>query len=489
MSNRFRLMWCVGALLVPAALLAHARLTGSRPADHARLRMAPTAIQLEFSETPEVALTTIKLSGPDGSAIPLGPVERSPRLARGVTAPIRAKLEAGVYRVGWSTAAEDGHPMRGVFTFEVLPAVPPPPVTANGIGGGGESGLSHTAHPAPVSPTDVTSVSEQSEGFGVESPAYVVIRWLQFLSLLVVIGAVAFRQLVLSFLKRKENPDSPMIPDAARNAARWGHRAAAVLLLMNVIRLVAQSYMMHGGMGGVAPAMMTSMVARTMWGRGWLLQLAGVAIAGLGFHMARRSDSSRWWGIATLGAVLLAFSPAFAGHASSSPRLTALAILADGLHVLSAGGWLGSLVMVVAAGIPAALRLPTGRRGPMVAEVVNAFSPTALTFAGILGATGVFAAWVHLGSVTALWTSGYGKTLLIKLSILSGVAATGAYNWLRVKPHLGRVEGAAKMTRSAVLELGFGVVVVLVTAVLVAMSTPHDADLTDSPAPPVVRNT
>lgn len=462
MNRRLWFTVCFAALLLPATLLAHARLKYSSPADGAKLVAAPSVIELDFSETPELALTTIVLTAPDGSRIPLGALTRSPSSARGVIAVISGRLSGGLYKVSWTTAAEDGHPTQGSFTFAIQM-------------GPGMTGT------MPVTMNGAHSIQgDQPAGFGVESPAYVVIRWLQFLALLVVIGAVAFRQLVLSFLKRKEDPDSPMIADAARNAALWGNRAAAVLLLVCVLRLMAQSYMMHGGMGGVAPSMMSSMITRTLWGRGWVLQIVAVAIAGLGFYMARWKDDSRWWRVATVGAVLLAFSPAFAGHASSSPRLTALAISADGLHVMSAGGWLGSLLMVVGVGIPAALRLPTGERGPMVAEVVNAFSPTALVFAGLISGTGVFAAWLHLGSVEALWTTTYGKTLLVKLAILSVVALTGAYNWLRVKPHLGRVEGAARIRRSATIELAVGVLIVLATAVLVALATPHDATLNGS---------
>jgi hypothetical protein len=70
--------------------------------------------------------------------------------------------------------------------------------------------------------------------------------------------------------------------------------------------------------------------------------------------------------------------------------------------MVGAGGWLGSLVLVVAAGIPAALRLPDGEPGPAVAELVNAFSPAALLFAGLVSATGVFSAWIHLEAFSAL---------------------------------------------------------------------------------------
>ena len=110
----------------------------------------------------------------------------------------------------------------------------------------------------------------------------------------------------------------------------------------------------------------------------------------------------------------------------------------------------------------------------MVAELVNAFSPTALMFAGLVTATGVFAAWMHLGALPALWQTTYGRTLLIKLALLSAMAFTGAYNWLRVKPTLGQAEGAVLIRRSATIEVIVGIIVLLVTAVLVATPTAMD---------------
>ncbi len=123
---------------------------------------------------------------------------------------------------------------------------------------------------------------------------------------------------------------------------------------------------------------------------------------------------------------------------------------------------------------PACLRLAESERGRAVAALVNAFSPTALVFAGITAATGALAAWLHLGTVPALWQSDYGRMLLLKLGVLSVVAATGAYNWLRVKPALGDVLGATRVRRSASVELTVGVLVLLVTAILVATPTAMD---------------
>ena len=102
---------------------------------------------------------------------------------------------------------------------------------------------------------------------------------------------------------------------------------------------------------------------------------------------------------------------------------------------------------------------------------MRAFSPVALACAGVVAVTGVAAAWWHLGALSALWTSAYGRTLLLKLGLLTLVAAIGAYNWRRVRPTLGHEPGARRLQRSSAAELAVGALVVTVTAVLVATPT------------------
>ena len=107
-----------------------------------------------------------------------------------------------------------------------------------------------------------------------------------------------------------------------------------------------------------------------------------------------------------------------------------------------------------------------------VASLVTAFSPVALGSAALVVLTGVVSAWLRLGSVPALWSTSYGQVLLVKLLFLSGVTATGFYNWRFVQPSLGTNAATVRLRRSATSELVIGVVVLVVTAVLVAMPTP-----------------
>ena len=184
------------------------------------------------------------------------------------------------------------------------------------------------------------------------------------------------------------------------------------------------------------------------------------------------------WILATLAVLALAFTPGLSGHAVATPGLGPLAVVTDGLHVIGAGGWLGGLLVLIAIGVPVALRLGPEHRGSAVAVLVNAFSPTALFFAGLTVASGVFAAWVHVASVPALWQSAYGRTLLVKIGVLTVVFGTGAYNWLRVRPALGTEAAGSRLRRSAILELAVGAIVLAVTAVLVATPPPAEARTT-----------
>jgi copper transport protein len=134
---------------------------------------------------------------------------------------------------------------------------------------------------------------------------------------------------------------------------------------------------------------------------------------------------------------------------------------------------LGSLLVIFGIGIPAALRIDERQRGSAIVELVNSFSTTALCFAGLVVITGVAGAWIHIGSLPALWQTDYGRALLVKLAVLSLVFAAGAYNYLRVRPMLDSAAGLRRLRRSSTFELGVGALVLVVTAVLVALPTPR----------------
>lgn len=467
--------WCVVAAILlvplstvsPAGVLPHAELKSSVPSAGAHLGIVPRELRLTFTVAPELGFSTVTLVGPGGIAISLGPVRAASESRKTIIVTVPGALTAGTYTVKWKIAGEDGHPVAGQFDFTVAPgaegsatgSAASQPGSATSVVAGDSAAMSHG------DPTALPS----GDGFDAESPGYVVVRWLLYAGLLLIIGPVAFQFAVMGVLRRTPSATmyGPMLAGMSARAASIGFVAAVAVVGAILLRLFAQSYAMHEADRAFDGALVSSMLTTTTWGTGWMLQFGGALVAMAGFFRARR-DRSSGWSVAALGALVLAFTPALSGHAASAPQLSNLAILADGLHVMGAGGWLGSLLVVIAVGIPATLQLESDKRSGAVADLINAFSPTALVFAATLVVTGVFAAWLHLGGVSALWQTSYGQTLLLKLALVGLVAATGAYNWRRIKPRLGEPQSARHLQRSGKIELAFSVLVLLVTAVLVA---------------------
>jgi putative copper export protein len=101
---------------------------------------------------------------------------------------------------------------------------------------------------------------------------------------------------------------------------------------------------------------------------------------------------------------------------------------------------------------------------------VNSFSPIALASAAIVLVSGVFASWVHLEHLSALWQTTYGQVLLVKLLLVAITVSIGAYNFRRVQPRLMTEVGTIRLRRSASTELGVGLLILVVTGFLTGIS-------------------
>jgi len=120
-----------------------------------------------------------------------------------------------------------------------------------------------------------------------------------------------------------------------------------------------------------------------------------------------------------------------------------------------------------------------------VADLVNAFSPLALAMGGVVVLLGVVAAWRELGGdIPLLWTTPFGYALLVKLAVVAGVFALGAWNWRRQRPTLGTDSAALSIRGSARAELIAAFVVLMVTAVMLNLPKPDEgAPPPATPAP------
>jgi len=457
---------------LPAPALAHAHLERTAPASGARLTVAPRELVLTFSEAPTLPMSALRLLGPDSADVALGALGHSGG-GRTLSAAITGALKAGTYTVLWQTAGDDSHVQHGSFRFTIAEG-------AEGLASAAKRGYvvapGSTTAPRTIT-LDSALTARHAGGFGVSSPFYVAIRWVQFASLVLLIGAVAFRWWVLPRAGVSLALAESGRRELSLGAARAGMLGASILAVSAVARLAAQVATLHSpSMAGSAPSL-GGVLLHTEWGHGWLLEIFALAFAIGALRLARREATEVFpWRVAAASTVGLAFVPALSGHAVAERTFQPFTLLFDGAHVIAAGTWLGTLGVMLVVGVPVALRASSDGRAEGLSTMVNAFSRLALACAGVLVFTGIVAARLEVASWGAFTTTTYGRTLLIKLAIVLLLVLVGAYNWRRVRPALASDGGPAaeRLRRSATLELVLGAVVLLVTAILVALPTPVD---------------
>ncbi len=292
-------------------------------------------------------------------------------------------------------------------------------------------------------------------------------RWVVFTALLILAGAVAFRVLVLR--AAEERPPGSSGPGPSEiEVARLGGFAGLLLVGGAAGRLAAQLAVFHDP---AEPLLSQAgvLLGTTTWGAAWIAQVALGLLAWPTFRVARR----RGWGWAASAAVAIAaaVTPAFSGHAYGSGRLTAAAVAGDAVHVVAGGAWLGTLA-VMASVTAAARRAGTPPGGEKLVVWIDRFSPLALVSAALIGASGVFAAWLHLDPVSSLWMTPYGQRLLVKVGILGVVLALGAWNWRRSRARISLRGDPARLPASVAFELLAGAAILVITAVLVTTPLP-----------------
>lgn len=162
--------------------------------------------------------------------------------------------------------------------------------------------------------------------------------------------------------------------------------------------------------------------------------------------------------------LLLALYPPFAGHAAGTEGWAPATLVADWLHVVAAGSWLGALA--------ALLYLGRGMTEHPLLHALARFSVQARWSVTALVLTGGFASWIHLPTPQALLLEPWGRVLVVKLVLVMAMMALGARNWRTLTPDIGTPEGDAALVRASRGEALLGILVLAVTAVLTGTSPP-----------------
>jgi copper transport protein len=296
-----------------------------------------------------------------------------------------------------------------------------------------------------------------------EAPLYILARWFSFSAIIVAIGGLLFQRMLGAAVRSAVMDSTRAAVDTAVQRATIA--AAVGVAATAVLRFLAQRAMLNAAF---APDVVP-------WGdalAGTFGASVGLQLAGAGLSVAATVARGGGGGTTVALAIgTMAVSPGLSGHAAAgSPA--ALSVGADGLHMITAGAWVGVLALLALVAMPVVRAREPEAVGLATRAMVAAFSPVALGSVGLLAITGTYAAWRLVGSLDALFATRYGAALLVKLTLLVAMLVLGAINWRRLGPTSGTVAGSSRFRRAALAELTVAVLVLLVTAALVGRPSP-----------------
>jgi copper transport protein len=256
-------------------------------------------------------------------------------------------------------------------------------------------------------------------------------------------------------------------PSAANVFARWlflgGILVAGGIALFRLL-------VSRAGARQAFAALMLALIAVVLGGS-WLLQtthggatrfahITGAAVlvaAGAALATALSRIYPRLELLATSASLALLAAPTFAGHAFRSASDRPLSVAVDLLHVSAAAFWVGGLLQL-------AVILWTGA-DPGAAR---RFSRLAFPAVVLIALSGLGRALVELTSVSQLWSTGYGRTILVKSALLGALIVLA---WLS-RRWLG---SATRLLRNVSAELAVLALLIGAVAVLTALRPGRDA--------------
>ncbi len=427
------------------AVWAHAVLDHSQPEANAVLDTTPAEIRLWMTEPVEPQYSTLQLHNSAGAMVAVPPAAfDAADPTQMYVAPVQ--LAPGLYTVVWTTvSAADGHRSQGSFPFMIAAGTQPSAVAAEAL-------ASPSGEPGAAAPAEETL-----------PPIDVAVRWFNFLALVWSVGSLAFVVLVW-----RPAGFSPGTAPACEHRLRQVMWIGWLLLGAALVStLLLQAGVATGG-GLFAPATLASLgdvLAHTRFGTLWLARLALWIVLGVLLALA-----GRWalWAALVVAALLAGFISLF----SHAQAVTGMATGADWLHLLMTAIWLGGLIQL--AGV-----LPVLGREPQatgaVDRLIAQFSIVARVAVAVIVLTGLYAAWLQVGSLDALLTTLYGQLLVVKLVLIVPLVGIAAFNLIVTRRGL-RAGGAIwtrRLRRLVSVELVLAVLVLLAVAGMTAIAPAH----------------
>ncbi len=474
-----------------SAAWAHVSLVSSEPQNVSTVAGPVDEIRLTFSAQADPVADEFSLVSSSGAEVPIDSVTND-----GGEVLVVSLAEAppvGRTRLTWAIRSGDSHTMTGSVSFTVTepsPGAVGVPDTSAVVGA--DQAVDAALEGNPETETDWSATGSAPSRTLADHLATAA-RWLVYGAAFICIGGLAY----LGFVHRGT-------PAECRRLVFYARRAAVVVVAASVAEWLAEvvAYSRGAVWDLVSPSAWNDLLG-TGFAKGTALRLVGAGLV----LVFTRNEVDRWdsggdWpedpldrilddpvaqgGVAVvdrapalararveasagalIGAALLVISEAFIGHtATVTPRLAVL--VSDAGHLVAGAAWSSGALML-------AVTLTSRRRSgrPLDARLLaTRFSVMATWCLVLVAVTGTAMAWSILGGPSALFSTEFGRVLLLKLVLVAGLVAVGGYNHLRLVPGLeaGDHDVEGRFASTITVEVALFTAVLAVTALLVTAS-------------------
>jgi copper transport protein len=403
---------CFSVFLPAGSASAHAGLEESEPKPSSWLATSPTEVVLYFDEPVGVVFARIQILDQDGKEV----FETRPTRDEDDHSTVRANIDElgeGTWVVLWRIASADSHPVQGSFAFSIGTNV-----------------------------SDVTNIlnNDAGQGHGLNN-LFNIIRFVMFAGILTLLGGVS----MVMFGAQKS-------PSIRTRMSLWGAWTFATVASIQALF----AYGPHASGVKVYNVTDLSLLSDTMtttFGQATLIRIALLLGFSLLLITITHRDKRLWRVIAVGTSVAIAATFSAVGHPSGE-SLVALSLTLDVVHLLAVSLWIGALFLIT---IDRKFWLRS-------TQSMLWFSRIAGYSVAVIVVTGIAQALLLMDGLRNVFVLEYGQKLAVKVVLVVVLVAIGALSRSTL-----RKSGPAKLHQSVLVESLIALIVVGITALIVAL--------------------
>jgi copper transport protein len=397
------LLMLVLLLVAPVTTSAHAALESSTPLAGEVSSSARSEVTLSFTEPLEQSYSRLELYDSQGTLVE-GTTLTFGEDGFTMVLALPEALPNDTYSVLWRTLSEaDGHTAQNYITFTV----------------GSNSNI-----------VPIVIPGTSSDGDAVPQWLKTASRWAALLGAALLMAAWPVWSTII-------RPGLGGVRPHARQLVGRIHRyilvAAILAIAGSVFALLVQASTLTDG----SPLdKVINTLGQTRYGKLWLLRVGlllclGLVLPACGWWIAKRRQVE---GIAAWGLAIGAAIPfSLIAHASAQPSGRTFTIVADAIHLVASAMWFGGIALLVTVLLPGLRPMTPDDRSRVLRIVVPRFSAMSLVAMATIGLTGFYAGWLHVGNLSALTGTSYGRALIVKLVALVVILALAGVNLLIIE--------------------------------------------------------